>query len=223
MLRDAGVRAEVAARDVWRVHPGPIGARTVDVEPDLSNAAPFLAAALVTGGTVTIPGWPASTSQPGDQLRDLLARMGGSCEVSAGGLTVRGGGEIHGLTADLRDVSELAPVLAALAALASSPSRLVGIAHMRSHETDRLAALATQINALGGHVSELRDGIVVTPRPLSAARDSVFSTYDDHRLVMAAAVLGLAVPGLRIENAATVAKTLPEFTKLWTAMLESAP
>jgi 3-phosphoshikimate 1-carboxyvinyltransferase len=223
MLRDAGVHAEAAAADVWRVHPGPLRARTVDVEPDLSNAAPFLAAALVTGGTVTIPGWPTRTWQPGDQLRDLLARMGGSCDITVGGLTVRGGGVIHGLTADLRDVSELAPVLAALAALASSPSRLVGIAHMRAHETDRLAALATQINALGGRVSELPDGIAITPRPLSAGEGGVFSTYDDHRLVMAAAVLGLAVPGLRVENAATVAKTLPEFTRLWTAMLESAP
>jgi 3-phosphoshikimate 1-carboxyvinyltransferase len=222
MLRDAGVRAEAPARDVWRVDPGPVGARTVEVEPDLSNAAPFLAAALVTEGTVTVPGWPARTAQPGDQLRDLLARMGGRCDITAAGLTVRGGGEIHGLTADLRDVSELAPVLAALAALASSPSRLVGIGHMRTHETDRLAALATQINALGGRVSELPDGIAITPRPLSAG-DGAFATYDDHRLVMAAAVLGLAVPGLRIENAATVAKTLPEFTRLWTEMLESAP
>ncbi|MGE5290212.1 MAG: 3-phosphoshikimate 1-carboxyvinyltransferase, partial [Micromonosporaceae bacterium] len=181
MLRDAGIHAEASARDLWRVHPGPLRARTVDVEPDLSNAAPFLAAALVTGGTVTIPGWPGQTSQPGDQLRDLLTRMGGSCDMTPEGLAVRGGGEIRGITADLREVSELAPVLAALAALASSPSRFTGIAHMRAHETDRLAALASQINALGGRASELADGIAIMPHPLSAGASSVFSTYDDHR------------------------------------------
>jgi len=230
MLRDAGAHVEAGSRDVWRVQPGPLHPRTVDVEPDLSNAAPFLAAALVTGGTVTIPGWPARTAQPGDLLRSLLTRMGGSCDLTADGLTVHGGGEIRGIAADLREVSELAPVLTALAALASSPSRFTGIAHSRAHETDRLAALATQINALGGGVSELPDGLVITPRPLRAARAGgtdiagrVFATYDDHRLVMAAAVLSLAVPGLAIENAATVAKTLPEFTQLWTTMLERAP
>jgi 3-phosphoshikimate 1-carboxyvinyltransferase len=235
MLNDAGARVEHTGPDSWRVYPGPLRARSVVVEPDLSNAAPFLAAALVTGGTVTIPGWPASTTQPGDVLRELLARLGGRCDLSAGGLTVQGGGTIHGITADLRDVTELVPVLAALAALASSPSRFTGIAHMRLHETDRLAALAAEINALGGQVSELPDGLTITPRPLgvvgravntgaSGGRTAgVFSTYDDHRLVMAAAVLGLAVPGLLVANAATVAKTLPGFTQLWAQMLESAP
>ncbi len=231
MLRDAGVRVEATGRDSWRVHPGPPHARTVDVEPDLSNAAPFLAAALVTGGTVTIPGWPARTYQPGDALRGLLTRMGGTCELSSDGLTVRGSGTIHGISADLRDVSELIPVLTALATLASSPSRFTGIAHMRTHETDRLAALAREINALGGQVTELPDGLAIKTRPLraggaaaaSAGRAGathVFATYDDHRMVMAAAVLGLALPGLRVANAATVAKTLPGFTQLWTAMLE---
>jgi 3-phosphoshikimate 1-carboxyvinyltransferase len=230
MLRDAGAHVEAGTRDAWRVQPGPLHPRTVDVEPDLSNAAPFLAAALVTGGTVTIPGWPARTAQPGDQLRDLLTRMGGSCDLTARGLAVHGSGEIRGILADLHDVSELVPVLTALAALASSPTTFTGIAHMRRHETDRLAALATQINALGGGVSELPDGLMITPRPLRAGgagstggTGHVFFTYDDHRLVMAAAVLGLAVPGLLIENAATVAKTLPEFTRLWMAMLERPP
>ncbi|HKB30095.1 MAG TPA: 3-phosphoshikimate 1-carboxyvinyltransferase [Streptosporangiaceae bacterium] len=238
MLRDAGVRVEATGPDSWRVHPGPLRAGSVDVEPDLSNAAPFLAAALVTGGTVTIPGWPARTTQPGDVLRDLLARMGGNCKLTAAGLTVRGSGPIHGIAADLRDVTELVPVLTALAALASSPSRFTGIAHMRLHETDRIAALAREINALGGQVSELPGGLVITPRPLRAAGAAgpagagstggaragrAFATYDDHRLVMAAAVLGLAVPGLRVANAATVGKTLPGFTQLWAQMLESVP
>jgi 3-phosphoshikimate 1-carboxyvinyltransferase len=239
MLRDAGVRVEVTGRDSWRVHPGPLRRRTVDVEPDLSNAGPFLAAALVTGGTVTIPGWPAETTQPGDALRDLLTAMGGACDLTAAGLTVRGSGTIRGIAADLRDTPELATVLTALAALASSPSRFTGIAHIRAQETDRLAALAREINALGGQVAELPDGLVIKPRALRAAAPSaaagsgsepagagaahVFATYDDHRMVMAAAVLGLAVPGLRVANAATVAKTLPGFTQLWTAMLERSP
>ncbi len=240
MLNDAGVRVDSTGPDSWRVHPGPLRARSVDVEPDLSSAAPFLAAALVTGGAVTIPGWPARTTQPGDVLRELLVAMGGRCDLTAAGLTVHGSAAIHGMTADLRDVTELVPVLTALAALASSPSRFTGIAHMRLHETDRLAALAREINTLGGQVTELPDGLVITPRPLHAAsaaaattagpdkpRDGgaghAFATYDDHRLVMAAAVLGLAVPGIRVANAATVAKTLPGFTQLWTEMLESAP
>ncbi len=173
MLREAGVRVEATGRDSWRVHPGPLHPRTVDVEPDLSNAAPFLAAALVTGGTVTIPGWPARTHQPGDALRDLLTRMGGTCELGSDGLTVRGAGTIHGISADLRDAPELATVLTALAALASSPSRFTGIAHIRAQETDRLAALAREINALGGQVTELPDGLVIKPRALRAVGAAV--------------------------------------------------
>ncbi len=223
MLRDAGAEVEeqgsTAARpDSWRVYPGPLRPGTVWVEPDLSNAAPFLAAALVTGGTVTIAGWPARTAQPGDRLRDLISALGATCELTAGGLTVTGTGTISGVTADLRDCSELAPVLTALAALARSPSVFTGIGHMRGHETDRLAALAAQLNALGGQVSELAGGLEIQPRPLAAGP---FDSYDDHRMVMAAAVLGLAVPGLTVLNAATVAKTFPGFAAQWAAMLDS--
>ena len=227
MLRAAGVDAgqeHDAGRPVWWVRPGPVRPGVVDVEPDLSNAAPFLAAALVTGGSVTITGWPERTNQPGDALRELLTEAGARCDLTPAGLTVRGGAATHGITASLRDVSELAPVLTALAALASSPSRFTGIGHMRSHETDRLAALAAEINALGGDVRELPDGLEIRPRKLRAdgpggSGSGVFGTHDDHRLVMAAAVLGLAVPGLRVGNPATVGKTLPAFTSLWAAML----
>ena len=221
MLRAAGVDAgsgrDGDGRPAWWVRPGPVRPGVVDVEPDLSNAAPFLAAALVTGGSVTVSGWPERTAQPGDALRELLTEAGGRSEVTGAGLTVRGGGEIRGFRADLRDVSELAPVLTALAALASTPSRFTGIGHMRAHETDRLAALAREINALGGAVTELPDGLEIRPRPLHAA--GATASYDDHRLVMAAAVLGLAVPGLRVQNPGTVAKTLPGFTSLWADML----
>src|SRR5215469_2050030 len=231
MLRGAGAEVETAsmlhnepggahAVDTWRVHPGPVRAGTLAVEPDVVNATPFLAAALVTGGTVTIRGWPRQTTQPAGHILDLLTRLGGRCETTDGGLAVTGTGTIHGITADLGEVPELASVLAALAALADSPSRLTGIGHIRRQETDRLAALATEINGLGGDVAELPDGLAVRPRPLHGG---VFASYDDHRLGMAAAVLGLAVPGIEVQNPATVGKTFPEFTSLWREMLEGTP
>lgn len=218
MLRDAGAQVD-AGDDVWRVAPGPLRGGTSVIEPDLSNAAQFLGAALVTGGRVTVPDWPAETTQPGDALRGLLAEMGAEVTWGPDGLTARGTGTFRGLDADLHEVGELTPVLAALAALAGSPSRLTGIAHLRGHETDRLAALVAEINGLGGDVRELPDGLEIRPRPLHGG---VFRTYDDHRMVMAAAVLGLAVPGVEVENAATVGKTLPEFTEQWASLVASA-
>ncbi len=219
MLREAGASVETD-RDLWRVAPGPLRGREWAIEPDLSNAAQFLGAALVTGGRVTVPGWPAETTQPGDALRGLLAAMGAEVSLGPDGLTVRGsGGGFSGLDADLHEVGELTPVLAAIAALADSPSRLTGIAHLRGHETDRHAALVTEINGLGGDVRELPDGLEIRPRPL---RGGVFRTYDDHRMVMAAAVLGLAVPGIEVENPGTVGKTLPNFTESWASMLAPA-
>ncbi|MBY8881703.1 3-phosphoshikimate 1-carboxyvinyltransferase [Actinacidiphila acidipaludis] len=220
MLRKAGAKVDTpqdgGARDVWRVAPSALLGRDLTVEPDLSNAAPFLAAALVTGGRVTIPGWPRRTTQAGDSLRELFTRMGGACDLTESGLTLRGTGRVQGLTADLHDVGELAPVIAAVAALADGPSELSGIAHLRMHETDRLAALAAEINGLGGDVTETGDGLRISPRPL---RGGVFHTYEDHRLATAAAVLGLLVDGVLVENVATTAKTLPDFPELWTAML----
>ncbi|WP_242885210.1 3-phosphoshikimate 1-carboxyvinyltransferase [Actinomadura litoris] len=214
MLRDAGATVETG-ENVWHVAPGAVRAREWPIEPDLSNAAQFLGAALVTGGRVTVPGWPSETTQPGDALRGLLGAMGAEVALGPDGLTVRGPGGFAGLEADLHEVGELTPVLAALAALADSPSRLTGIAHLRGHETDRLAALVTEINGLGGDVRELPDGLEIRPRPLHGG---VFHTYDDHRMVMAAAVLGLAVDGVEVENPATVGKTLPGFTDLWASM-----
>ena len=202
----------------WQVRPGRLDLGSVTVEPDLSNAGPFLAAALVTGGTLSLPGWPADSLQAARPILDVLTRMGASCRVDADGLTISGPGTVRGITADLRDVAELGPVLTAAAALADAPSTFTGLEHTRRHETDRLAALAKEINALGGDVTELPDGLAVRPRPLRAA-DEPFGTYDDHRMVMAAAVLGLAVPGLRVANAQTVAKTFPEFTGVWADML----
>ncbi|MET9068264.1 3-phosphoshikimate 1-carboxyvinyltransferase [Streptosporangium sandarakinum] len=216
MLREFGVRVDDSEPDVWRVEPGPIRAREFTVEPDLSNAAPFLAAAMVTGGSVTVPGWPAETTQPGDQLRELLAGMGASVERTPAGLTVTGTGRVTGVEADLRDVAELTPTIAALAALADSPSRISGVAHIRGHETDRLAALVTEINRLGGDAAETEDGLVIRPRPLTGG---VFHSYADHRMATAGAVIGLVVPGVEVEDIATTGKTLPEFVSMWEAML----
>jgi 3-phosphoshikimate 1-carboxyvinyltransferase len=222
MLRDAGASVEVSGTPrpgTWWVAPGPVTLGTVDVEPDLSNAGPFLAAALVTGGTVVIRGWRSDSLQASAQILDVFTAMGASCAVGPDGLTISGTGVVRGITADLRDIPELAQVLTAAAAVASSPSVFTGIAHIRSHETDRLAALAKEINALGGSVTELPDGLSIRPRPLRA--EHPFGTYDDHRMVMAAAVLGLVVPGLEVENAGTVGKTFPEFMETWAAMLTS--
>ncbi|MEU7896256.1 3-phosphoshikimate 1-carboxyvinyltransferase [Nonomuraea sp. NPDC049152] len=218
MLRAAGVRVDDSESDVWRVEPGPIAAMDLIVEPDLSNAAPFLSAALITGGTVTIPGWPARTTQPGDKLRPLLTAMGATVSLTGEGLTVTGTGEIAGIDADLHEVGELTPTIAALAALATSPSTLRGIAHLRGHETDRLAALVTEINRLGGDAEETADGLVVRPVKLHGG---TFHSYADHRMATAGAVIGLAVPGVEVEDIATTGKTLPEFAQMWTEMLRS--
>jgi 3-phosphoshikimate 1-carboxyvinyltransferase len=216
MLRERGAVTDDSGSSAWRVTPGALRGGDSLIEPDLSNAAQFLGAALVTGGRVAVRDWPAETTQPGDALRGLLAAMGAEVSYGQDDLTVRGTGTFDGLDADLHEVGELTPVLTALAALAGTPSRLTGIEHLRGHESDRLAALANEINGLGGDVRELPDGLEIRPRPLHAG---VFRTYDDHRMVMAAALLGLVVPGVDVENVDTVSKTLPEFTGLWGDML----
>ncbi len=216
MARDAGVEIDDSEPERWRVRPGAIKPVTQTIEPDLSNAAPFLSAALVTGGTVTIADWPRQTTQPGDRLREILELMGASCAFTEAGLECRGSGPIHGVDLDLADEAELTPTIAALAALADGPSRLRGVGHIRLHETDRLAAIATEINGLGGRVKELPEELLIEPAPLHGG---VFHTYEDHRLATAGAVLGLAVPGVRVQDVATTGKTLPDFPGRWAALL----
>ncbi len=211
MLRSRGASVESTA-DHWRVAPGELAAMEETIEPDLSSAAPFLAAAVVTGGEVVIDGWPQRSAQPGALLPELLGAFGATSRVEPDGLHLSGPGTIAGADLDLRDAGELTPVLAAVAAVASSPSRLTGIDYLRGHETDRLAALANELNALGADVTELRDGLAISPRPMHGG---VFATYDDHRLAMAAAVIGLVVPDVEVENIETTAKTLPGFAQLW--------
>jgi 3-phosphoshikimate 1-carboxyvinyltransferase len=211
-LRARGVEVDDSADNRWRVLPGPIAARDVVIEPDLSNAAPFLMLALTSGGRVTVPGWPAVTTQAGDALRGILAQMGAEVTLDADGLTVRGTGAIHGIDVDLHDVGELAPAVAALAALADSPSHLHGIAHIRGHETDRLAALAAELTALGGDVTEHADGLSLRP---AALHGGTFHTYADHRMAQAAVVIGSAVPDVLVEDIDTTAKTFPGFARVW--------
>jgi 3-phosphoshikimate 1-carboxyvinyltransferase len=216
MLRERGVAVDGSEPTRWAVAPGPIAAHDTEIEPDLSNAAPFLAAAVATAGTVTVPGWPLATTQAGDRLREILAQFGADVGLGADGLTVAGRHPIGGVDLDLHDVGELAPVVAALCAVADGPSHLRGIAHLRGHESDRLAALAAELTALGCDARETDDGLEIRPRPMTAG---VFHTYDDHRMAHAGAVLALVVPGVGIENVATTGKTHPDFVGAWTAML----
>jgi 3-phosphoshikimate 1-carboxyvinyltransferase len=216
VLRAHGVEVDDSRPDRWAVAPGPIRAVDHTIEPDLSNAAPFLALAAVSGGTVTVRDWPWHTTQPGDFLRQVLADMGCEVELTQTGLTVTGPDMLHGVELDLHDVGELTPAIAALCALADSPSRLTGIAHIRGHETDRLAALATELNALGADVTELPDGLEIRPAPLHGG---LFHTYADHRMAHAAAIIGAAVDGVLVENVTTTSKTFPDFPGFWSGLL----
>ena len=217
MLRDFGADVTVdPAAQTWSVKAGVLHGKDLVIEPDLSNASPFLSIAMVCGGSITISDWPRATTQPGDQLRDIFTQMGASVELNDDGLTLTGGSSIHGIDIDLHDVGELTPSIAALAALADSPSHLRGIGHLRLHETDRLAALTREINSLGGNVVEEETALHITPAPLHAG---VFHTYEDHRLATAGAVIGLVTPGIEVENVATTRKTLPDFPGLWNSLV----
>jgi 3-phosphoshikimate 1-carboxyvinyltransferase len=219
MLREKGVVVETSINQ-WTVKPASMSGGDHVIEPDLSNAAPFMAAAMIVGGTVTIKDWPASTTQPGDQLRSIFSQMGAKIEYSGNDLSITGdqidGTGIHGIDIDLHDVGELTPSIAALCVFADSPSYLRGIAHLRSHETDRLTALATEINNLGGNVIEEESALRIIPQPLHAG---IFHTYDDHRLATAGAMIGLRVPGISVENIETTRKTLPDFPATWNQLL----
>lgn len=216
MLRDAGVAVTSDEPDTWRVAPGPVAPLNRVIEPDLSNAAPFLSAAAVTGGVVRVPNWPAHSLQPGAQIVDVLREMGADASLDDGVLTVRGPAELRGIDRDLSDIGELTPTIAALAALATTPSRLRGIGHLRGHETDRLAALSAEITRLGGDCVETSDGLIITPRDLHSG---LWHCYADHRMATAGAIIGLRVAGVELDDVATTAKTLPDFARMWTELV----
>ncbi|MEK6442481.1 3-phosphoshikimate 1-carboxyvinyltransferase [Pseudonocardia sp. T1-2H] len=219
MLREAGVAVDDSQPDVWRVEPGPIAAREWTVEPDLSNASVFLAAAAVTAGEVTVAGWPARSTQPGAEVLPVLERFGATVTPSGAGMTVRGPDRLTGVDVDLHEASELTPTVAAIAALAATPSRIRGVAHIRGHETDRLAALVAELTALGADVNETEDGLEIRPRALTAPADRPWGAYADHRMATAGAVLGLVVPGVTIDDVACTTKTFPDFPGRWAALL----
>jgi 3-phosphoshikimate 1-carboxyvinyltransferase len=218
MLRDAGVTVDDSTPNRWVIQPGPVAARHWDIEPDLSNAVPFLAAAVVTAGTVRIAGWPLVSVQPSEIILDLLTKAGSTVQQGDSHLEVKGSAGYPGFDADLHDVGELAPSVAALAALAvpGSVSHLTGIAHLRGHETDRLAALTAEINGLGGRCEETADGLTITATTLHGG---VWRSYADHRMATAGAIVGLRVPGVEVADIGTTAKTLPDFPGMWASML----
>jgi len=216
-LAKRGVRVSNPEPTVWRVEPGEIAGGSVAIEPDLSNAGPFLAAAMVAGGSVTIPGWPDSTTQVGDEFDGILQQMGAVIVRDERGLTITGTGAVHGIEIDLSIGGELAPVVAALAAIADTPSKIWGIAHLRGHETDRLAALAAEINRIGGICRETPDGLEIDPS--DNLHGAVWHSYEDHRMATAGAIIGLRVPGIEVENIQTTSKTMPAFASMWTEMV----
>ncbi len=215
-LAHRGVHVERPNDREWLVPAGPLRGKELTIEPDLSNAAPFLAAAVLTEGRVSIPHWPVHSTQPGALLADILGEMGARVSRRSGVLSVTGTGEIRGVELDLSAASELTPSLFALAAFADSPSTLHGIGHIRGHETDRIAALVGNLRALGGEAEELEDGIRITPAPL---RGGLWRAHHDHRMATAGAIIGLRVPGVEVDDIGTTAKTLPEFPQLWHEML----
>ncbi|WP_198968039.1 3-phosphoshikimate 1-carboxyvinyltransferase [Mycobacterium shottsii] len=221
MLRQAGIDVDDSIPNRWLVRPGALRPRHWDVEPDLTNAVAFLAAAVVTGGAVTITGWPADSVQPAKNILDILQTLNSTVRHIDSCLQVQGPQTYRGFDVDLRDVGELTPSVAALAALASpgSVSRLAGIAHLRGHETDRLAALSTEINRLGGNCEQTSDGLVITATPL---RPGSWRAYADHRMAMAGAIVGLRVAGVEVDDIGATSKTLPKFPQLWTEMVEGS-
>ena len=217
MLEKFGATVQRTASS-WSVKPCQLIGQDLVIEPDLSNAAPFMAAAMICGGSVQVSDWPLSTTQPGDQLRSIFTKMGAKVELNASGLTITGSGKIDGIDIDLGDVGELTPSIAAIASLATTPSALRGISHLRLHETDRLSALANEINNLGGSVTEGPGDLIIKPGKMNASQ--IFRSYEDHRMATAGAIIGLAVEGVIVENIETTRKTLSDFPGMWQGMLD---
>ena len=223
-LESAGVSVRMSGH-TWTVDHGDVQLPSrVVVEPDLSNAAPFLGAALIAGGVVRVPNWPANTTQPGGLLPGYLERMGAEVAVSEDDgirtLIVRSDRTIHGLGKfDLSAAGEIAPSLAAILVFADAPTELVGIGHLRGHETNRLEALVKEIHRIGGEAEELQDGLRIVPVAPEQMHGAVMETYADHRMATFAAMLGLRLNGIDVVNVETTRKTIPDFTGLWNGML----
>ncbi len=216
MLNQVGVKVSSIEKNSWRVNPTVIKSKDWLIEPDLSNAGPFIAAAMVTKGEVTIKDWPQNTTQAGNAWIEILTKMGAQVSLTEKGLTVSQSGDIKGIEFDLSDVGELTPVLVSIAVLANSNSSLTGIAHLRGHETDRLAALVENIKSIGGDAEETTDGLIIRPRKLHGG---LWKSFDDHRMATAGAVIGLVVEGILVDDIKTTSKTLPDFENMWTSLV----
>ncbi|WP_204745212.1 3-phosphoshikimate 1-carboxyvinyltransferase [Glycomyces paridis] len=212
MLREAGAEVDDSEPNRWRVAPGELKGREWVIEPDLQNAAPFLVAAVAAGGRVTVEGWPTETAQAGDRIRDVLAQLGSRVEWSRGGLTVVGAPDPIPVELDLADAAELTPALAALFGVNRGPFTVRGVAHIRGHETDRVAALVAELRGIGADVDEFEDGFRVNK---GGSRSGTWKTYADHRMAHAGAVAGLVIPGLVLDDVACVSKTWPDFAEAW--------
>ena len=220
MLRSRGVLVDDDEADAfsWRVHAGPIMPLDLRVEPDLTNAAVFLAAGAVTGGSVTVSGWPESTLQPGEQFLNVVERMGCTTARGPESVTVTGPDRLQGIDIDLHSASELTPVVAALAAQAEGTTRIRGVAHIRGHETDRLTALRNELQKMDVTVIEHDDGLEIAGRP-EARTPVALSSYADHRMVHFAAIIALTRPGTTVDDVSCVSKTMPDFPKLWNCLV----
>ncbi len=180
---------------------------TYAVEPDASAASYFWAAAAVAGGRVTVAGLTRKSLQGDVRFVDVLAEMGCRVEECDSGITVHGG-RLRGVDVDMNDISDTVMTLGAVALFADGPTTVRNVAHIRHKETDRIAALATELRKFGAAVEERDDGLTITPGPL---RGAAVDTYNDHRMAMSLALVGLKVPGVVIRNPGCVAKTYPGF------------
>jgi 3-phosphoshikimate 1-carboxyvinyltransferase len=185
----------------------PHALQTYDIEPDASAASYFFAAAAITCGRVTVLGIPENSLQGDVAFVDCLAEMGCRVERCSSGITIHGR-PLHGIDVDMNAISDTVMTLAAVACFAEGPTTIRDVAHIRHKETDRLAALATELRKVGAEVEEFADGLTITPKPLHGAR---IATYNDHRMAMSMSLIGLKIPGIVIENPGCVAKTYPGF------------
>ena len=224
MLRDRGVRIDDSQPAHWIVESGPVSARDLATEPDLTNAAAFLAAGVLSHGVCTVPGWPLTTSQPGAHFLRILDDFGATTSVRGGRARARWCGPLRAITVDLHAASELTPVVSAVALFAQGPTTIRGVAHIRGHETDRLAAISAELRSLGAEVDEFQDGLTIhgvgddttTLRPTRVLRSSA-----DHRIAQLAALVGLRIPGVQLDDVGCTAKTMPDFPQRWSRMMRA--
>lgn len=219
VLAEVGIEVSSPELHTWKVAPGPIKSFTVRVEPDLSNAGPFLCAAAVTGGEVTMRGWPKTSTQIGRRWTELLPAFGASVELaeetdSTVTLHVRGGALRSPAIVD--GTAELTPTVAALAALSATPTQFTSVGHLRGHETDRIAALVAEIRRLGGTAEETQDGFTVLS---PVTHGGLVKSYADHRMATFGAVLGLVIADVEVEDISCTAKTMPDFPQMWAALV----